>query len=131
MAKLDELKEVEGIGNILAGLIIEYLANEENLRKVDLLLEEVKLTDRPVEIKNSPIQGKTFVVTGSVESFMSRKVLREIIEARGAKMGASISSNTDYLINNDSTSNSTKNKKAKELGVTIITEAEFRKLLEE
>jgi len=62
---------------------------------------------------------------------MSRKVLREIIEARGAKMGASISSNTDYLINNDSTSNSTKNKKAKELGVTIITEAEFRKLLEE
>ena len=131
VAKLDELKEVEGIGNILAGLIIEYLANEENLRKVDLLLEEVKLTDRPVEIKNSPIQGKTFVVTGSVESFMSRKVLREIIEARGAKMGASISSNTDYLINNDSTSNSTKNKKAKELGVTIITEAEFRKLLEE
>ena len=131
VAKLDELKEVEGIGNILAGLIIEYLANEENLRKVDLLLEEVKLTDRPVEIKNSPIQGKTFVVTGSVESFMSRKVLREIIEARGAKMGASISSNTDYLINNDSTSNSTKNKKAKELGVTIITEAQFRKLLEE
>ena len=130
-AKLDELKEVEGIGKILAALIIEYLGDEENIKKIDLLLEEVKLTDRPVEIKDSPIQGKTFVVTGSVESFMSRKVLREIIEARGAKMGASISSHTDYLINNDSTSNSTKNRKAKELGVKIITEAEFRKLLEE
>ena len=130
-AKLEELKEVEGIGNILASLIVEYLSDEENIKNVDLLLQEIELIDRPKEIKNSPIKGKTFVVTGSVESFMSRKVLREIIEARGAKMGATISSHTDYLINNDSTSNSTKNKKAKELGVKIITEAEFRKLLEE
>jgi DNA ligase (NAD+) len=130
-AKLEELKEVEGIGNILASLIVEYLSDEENIKKMDLLLQEIELIDRPKEIKNSPIKGKTFVVTGSVESFMSRKVLREIIEARGAKMGATISSHTDYLINNDSTSNSTKNKKAKELGVKIITEAEFRKLLEE
>ena len=82
-------------------------------------------------MQNSNIVGKTFVITGKTEKFENRKKLQKLIEDKRGKVSSSVNANTDYLINNDSTSNSTKNKKAKELGVTIITEAQFRKLLKE
>ena len=76
------------------------------------------------------ISGKTFVITGSLEHFENRSQLKEYIETRGGKVAGSVSARTDYLINNDSTSNSSKNKDAKELGIQIITEKEFIDLTE-
>ena len=77
------------------------------------------------------MQGKTFVITGSLEHFENRDAAKERIQQLGGKVAGSVSKKTDYLINNDSSSGSSKNKKAKELGVPIITEAEFLALLEE
>ncbi len=75
--------------------------------------------------------GKTFVITGALEHFSNRKALQELIESKGGKAAGSVSAKTSYLINNDVTSNSSKNKKAKELGVPILSEQDFLKLLEE
>ena len=75
-------------------------------------------------------EGKTFVITGSVHHFANRNEVKEVIEAKGGKVTGSVTSNTDYLINNDVNSTSSKNKKAKELGIPIITEEEFLKMLE-
>lgn len=73
--------------------------------------------------------GKVFVITGSVEHFANRNEVKAVIEEQGGKVTGSVSAKTDYLINNDAASNSSKNKKAKELGIPIITEEEFLKLL--
>ena len=78
--------------------------------------------------EDSPIAGKTFVITGSVNIWKNRNELKAYIEAMGGKVSGSVSSKTSYLINNDSQSNSTKNKTAKSLNVPIITEEEFREL---
>ena len=83
--------------------------------------ENTESTDRSLE-------GKTFVITGSVEHFANRKELQEYIEARGGKATGSVTAKTSYLINNEVTSNSSKNKKAKELGVPIISEADFLRM---
>ena len=82
-------------------------------------------------MQNSNIVGKTFVITGKTEKFENRKKLQELIEDKGGKVSSSVSANTDYLINNDNASNSAKNKKAKELGVSIITEDDFLNLISE
>ena len=86
--------------------------------------------EKPESVSASPISGKTFVITGKVEQFKDRSALKTYIEERGGRVTGSVSEKTDYLINNDALSQSAKNKKAKELGVTVITEEDFMKLAE-
>ena len=95
------------------------------------MLKELKIEKVEETNTESPIAGKVFVVTGSVERFANRKELQAFIEARGGKVTGSVTSKTNYLINNDTQSNSSKNKKAKELGIDIISEDMFMELLGE
>ncbi len=123
-ATAEELTEIQGIGGVIAEAIVEFFAVPENVQKIDRLLPELKLqTEETVEAAG--LAGKTFVVTGSVERFANRNELKDYIEKRGGKVTGSVTAKTNYLINNDNLSNSTKNKKAKELGIPIITEEEF------
>ena len=98
---------------------------------VDRLLMELTMKQEAKTEGSKKLEGMVFVITGSVEHFENRKALQEAIEAQGGKATGSVTSNTTYLINNDTTSNSSKNKKAKELGVPIISEEDFIRLLEE
>ncbi len=122
-ADVSELTQIEGFGEVLAGAVAEYYADEENRKLVDELLEQVELEAK--EKTSDSLSGLTFVITGSVEKFANRKELEEYIISLGGKTASSVSKNTDYLINNDATSGSSKNKKAHELGVKIVTEDEF------
>lgn len=92
-------------------------------------MRELRITKTAVNTNEQIFAGKTFVITGSVEHFANRNEVRELIESKGGKVSGSVSGKTDYLINNDVTSASGKNKKAKELGIPIISEEEFLKML--
>lgn len=126
-ASTDELNEIEGIGDVLANAIAEYMSDEANRRLVDDLVGELKLEAETIDHSNEMISGKTFVITGSLNNYTNRDELKSIIEGLGGKVAGSVSKNTEALINNDVTSNSSKNKKAKELNVYIISEEEFMK----
>lgn len=128
-SSLEELTAVDGIGSVLAQAWMDYFADEKNNTVVDRLLEELSIENEPVEEGEKPFEGLTFVITGSVEHFANRKELQELIERKGGKASGSVTSKTAYLINNDTTSNSSKNKKAKELGIPIISEEDFLKML--
>ena len=119
----EELTQIEGIGAVIVEEWCRFFADEKQTAQLDELLTVVE----PVFEKTSStaLSGKTFVITGSVEQFANRNELKAYIEQRGGKVSGSVSAKTDYLINNDSQSNSTKNKTAKSLGVAIITEDEF------
>lgn len=123
-ASIDELVEIDGVGEIIAESFVKFFANENNNHMVDDLLDIVMLEDEENDNAND-MEGMNFVITGSVNHFSNRSEVKELIEGRGGKVTGSVTSKTKYLINNDSTSNSSKNKKAKELGVQIITEDEF------
>lgn len=129
-AEEEELTAVSGIGKVLADAWITYFKDEKNNEMTDHLLEEVTIEQEAETGGEKRLEGMTFVITGSVEHFENRKALQEAIEAQGGKATGSVTSKTTYLINNDTTSNSSKNKKAKELGVPIISEEDFIKLLE-
>ncbi len=129
-AEEEELTAVSGIGKVLADAWITYFKDEKNNGMTDRLLKEVTIEQEAETGGEKRLEGMTFVITGSVEHFENRKALQEAIEAQGGKATGSVTSNTTYLINNDKTSNSSKNKKAKELGVPIISEEDFIKLLE-
>ncbi|MBR6386425.1 MAG: NAD-dependent DNA ligase LigA [Ruminococcus sp.] len=132
LEKLDmsQLTAIDGIGEILAEEYIKYFSDEEKLNEYHNLIKELNIS-APEEIpSDSPIAGKTFVITGSVNIWKNRNELKNFIEANGGKCASAVSSKTDYLINNDSTSNSSKNKKAKELNIPILTEEDFKKLTE-
>ena len=129
-ATADELKDVEGVGDVIATTYTDYFADEENVRALRELITEIEL-EKPeiVEIDaDSQIAGKTFVITGSVYHFANRNEVKDVIEAQGGKITGSVTAKTDYLINNDNMSTSSKNKKAKELGIPVITEEEFMAL---
>lgn len=126
-ASLEALTEIDGIGEVLAKAFIQYFADEENRQRFNSLLSELTLENEQRDTSTS-IAGKTFVITGSLHSFENRDALKELIEIMGAKTTGSVSAKTDYLINNDTTSNSSKNKKAKELGIPIISEEDFLEL---
>ena len=128
-ATVDELMAINGIGEVMAQAYVEYFAKEENRQQLDHILDEVVLikTERTV---TASLEGKTFVVTGSVTQFKNRNELKAYIEERGGKVAGSVSRNTDYLINNDNLSSSSKNKTAKELGIPIITELEFLEMVQ-
>lgn len=130
-AEEEELTLVDGIGTVLAGAWISYFKDEENNRAVDRLLKELTI-EQEAELEEGGIfDGLVFVITGSVNHYENRKELQAVIEAHGGKATGSVTKKTNYLINNEKASNSSKNKKAKELGVPIISEEEFIKMLEE
>ena len=125
----DELLEIEGIGEVLANSIVEFFKDSKNIENVKSL-REVLIFEVEESAGSDSFAGKVFVITGSLEHFTNRNELKELIEKNGGKVSGSVSSKTNFLINNDTASNSSKNKKAKELGVEIISEEDFLKLLE-
>ena len=129
-ASKDELLEIEGIGEVLANSIVDFFKDSKNIENVKSL-REVLIFEVEESAGSDSFAGKVFVITGSLEHFTNRNELKELIEKNGGKVSGSVSSKTNFLINNDTTSNSSKNKKAKELGVEIISEEDFLKLLEE
>ncbi len=124
-ADFDELIKIDGIGDIMAKSYADFFGNERKSVIVMDILAEIELETVEESKEEQIFQDSTFVITGSVEQFKNRDELKEVIEQRGGKVTGSVTSKTNYLINNDNTSNSSKNKKAKELGVRIITEDEF------
>lgn len=125
----DELLEIEGIGEVLANSIADFFKDSKNIENVKSL-REVLIFEAEESTGSDSFAGKVFVITGSLEHFTNRNELKELIEKNGGKVSGSVSSKTNFLINNDTASNSSKNKKAKELGVEIISEEDFLKLLE-
>lgn len=123
----EEVASIEGIGPVIAGSLVQYFQDEEHNRKLDELLKELRIqkSERPTE---QPLAGMNFVITGSVNHFKARKKAKAFIESLGGKVTGSVTSKTSYLINNDTTSNSSKNKKAKELGIPILSEEDFLKM---
>ena len=126
---VDELTSIDGIGEVLANDYVKFFADERNLAEYHALLAELNITEAAEVNSGSAIAGKTFVITGSVHIWKNRDELKAFIEQNGGKAAGSVSSKTDYLINNDNKSTSSKNKKAQELGVPIITEEEFQALV--
>lgn len=130
-ASAEELSAIDGIGEVIASSIEEYFRNEKNQQIIVNLLAEVTI-EKPEENTNAQIfEGMNFVITGSVEHFANRNEVKAVIESRGGKVTGSVTSKTNYLINNDTTSNSSKNKKAKELNIPIISEEDFLKMIGE
>ena len=127
-ARLSEILSIKGIGPILGESIVRYFKEEENLRLFRKLLSVLHLQKEEKE-ENAALSGKVFVITGSLIHFQNRKELEEEIRKAGASTAGSVSKNTSYLINNDKNSSSSKNKKAKELGIPILSEEDFLKLL--
>ena len=125
----DDLLEIEGIGEVLANSIVDFFKDSKNIENVKSL-REVLIFEVEESAGSDSFAGKVFVITGSLEHFTNRNELKELIEKNGGKVSGSVSSKTNFLINNDTASNSSKNKKAKELGVEIISEEDFLKLLE-
>ena len=123
-ATAEELVKIDGIGDKMAVKFVEYFSDKENIKKFNNLLNELTIIkEENNEEQNMP--GLNFVVTGSVERFANRNEVKDYIEKRGGKVTGSVTSKTNYLINNDLLSNSSKNKKAKELGIEIINEEQF------
>ncbi len=119
---LEQLTAIDGVGEVIARSFVDYFASPVHNKIVDDLLCEIHLdTSQPDNIVQD-LSGLIFVITGSLEHFENRSALKEKIENAGGKVTGSVTSKTSYLINNDITSSSSKNKKAKELGVPIIME---------
>ena len=127
-ANVEELQDIDEIGPVLAKSIKDYFKDKNNKKIVDDLLKEIKIkkTKRSDDLK---LAGMTFVITGSLNNYSNREELVKVIEDNGGKTAGSVSKNTTYLINNDKASSSTKNKKAKELSIPIISEEDFNKLI--
>lgn len=126
-ADYDQLIQINGIGDVMAKAYTNFFNDEDHQLIVADLLREIELEEQTASVSTSEqiFEGLTFVITGSVEQFKNRNEMKETIESLGGKTTDSVTSKTNYLINNDNMSNSTKNKKAKELGVKIITEQQF------
>ena len=130
-ATKEELEQIDGIGPVIADAILSYFQSDKNNQEADRMLELVTFHDEVPSAETQILAGKTFVITGTVEHFANRNEARALIESLGGKVTGSVTAKTDYLINNDITSGSSKNKKAKELGIPIITEEEFLNMTEQ
>ncbi len=124
-ATAEELSEIDGIGEVIGKAFEDYFSDEGNNERFDNLLKEVVIIKEDIDETEQTLDGQTFVITGSLEHFDSRNALKELIEKKGGKVAGSVSAKTVCLINNDIASNSSKNKKAKELNVPILTEEQF------
>ena len=127
----DDLNAISGIGPVIAKAYVEYFANEKHVEELRKLLEELEIPQEEKSAEAQIFENVTFVITGSVEHFANRNEVKEVIESKGGKVTGSVTAKTNYLINNDVNSTSSKNKKAKELGIPIITETEFLEMLNE
>lgn len=128
-ASAEELMQIDGIGEVVANAFVDFLHDDENKKSVEKLLDIVEFDVEPQGSTDGDLRGKTFVITGNVHIYKNRNELKSAIEANGGKVTGSVSSNTDFLINNDIDSASSKNKKAKELGISIISEDEFARMI--
>lgn len=124
-ADIEELSGIPGVGEVIARTFRNYFQDEDNIAKVNHLLEEVIIEVEEIDEASQTLQGKVFVITGSLEHFENRNAFKEAIEQKGGKVTGSVTSKTDCLINNDVSSSSSKNKKAKELNIPILTEEAF------
>ena len=124
-ADVETLSAIDGVGEVIATAFVRYMRDEDNLRKIADLVGELEIEIPKVEEGSQTLSGLSFVITGSLEKFASRSDLKEAIEQKGGKVTGSVTGKTTCLINNDVASNSSKNKKAKELGIPILSEADF------
>lgn len=124
-AEVSELVEIDHIGQVIAESVVAYLQDAEHQKNIQDLRKELEIIPPENHVGNVKLEGIQFVVTGAVTQFANRKELQAYIEERGGKVTSSVTSKTNYLINNDNTSTSSKNKKAQELGIPILTEQEF------
>ena len=119
-------EDVDGIGPEKSGSVMEWYQNPKNKEALEHLLQEVRITQgEAVSAKEGTCVGLTFVITGDVHQFKNRDAFKSYVEQQGGKVTGSVSAKTNFLINNDSESSSSKNRKAKELGIPILTEDEF------
>ena len=125
----EDLNSIAGIGPVIAKAYVDYFKKEKNVQALNRLLPELIIQKEKVNNEEQIFKNKVFVITGSVEHFANRNAVKEVIESKGGKVTGSVTSNTNYLINNDVNSTSSKNKKAKELGIPIITESDFLEML--
>ena len=130
-ATVEELGEIPGVGEVIAQSYVAYFAQEKHRKLYINLLREVEIPQETGEEETQILEGKNFVITGSVHHFANRAEVKELIEKKGGKVTGSVTSKTDYLINNDVESTSSKNKKARELGIPILSEEAFLKMIEE
>jgi len=124
-AAYDDLVEINGIGEVMAKNYVKFFSDEKKKVIVEEVLKEVEIEVSPKTSSSQIFENFIFVITGAVDHFKNRDELKATIEERGGKVTSSVTSKTNYLINNDNLSNSSKNKKAKELGIEIITEEQF------
>lgn len=130
-ATVEELGAIPGVGEVIAQSYVAYFTEEKHRKLYMELLREVEIPQETGEKETQILEGKNFVITGSVHHFANRAEVKELIEKKGGKVTGSVTSKTDYLINNDVESTSSKNKKARELGIPILSEEAFLKMLEE
>lgn len=126
----EELGAIDGVGGVIAGSYVDYFADENHRAVYEALLRELHIPEEKSTGEAQIFEGKSFVITGNVRHFANRNEVKALIEAKGGKVTGSVSSKTDYLINNNAESSSSKNKKAKELGIPIISEEEFLDMIE-
>jgi len=126
----EQLTSIDGIGDVLASEYVRFFADDDKRNEFLKLIEELKISTSEETENNSFITSKTFVITGSVSIWKNRSELKAFIESKGGKVSSSVSSKTDYLINNDKESGSAKNKAAKSLGIPIINEEDFKNMSE-
>lgn len=125
----EDLAAIDGIGDVIAGNYVAYFADTGHRELFEKLLKEVRLPEEQEDADEQTFAGMNFVITGSVEHFANRNEVKMMIESKGGKVTGSVTSKTNYLINNNVESTSSKNKKAKDLGIPIITEEDFLKML--
>ena len=124
-ADQEDLNEISGIGDVIAGAFVAYFQDPVHRRRLEDLLKELTIVEEEGAGAPQTLAGLTFVITGSVTHFANRSEVKALIESMGGKVTGSVTSKTDYLINNDVESTSSKNKKARELGIPILSEEEF------
>ena len=128
-ATIEELSDISGVGGVIAGAFVDYFSDREHRDIFERLLQEVEIPQEETAEDSQKFAGVNFVITGSVHHFANRAEVKEEIEKRGGKVTGSVTSKTNYLINNDVNSTSSKNRKARELGIPIISEEEFLNML--
>lgn len=124
-ADVETLSAIEGVGEVIATAFEDYMQDEENMQKLDKLMAELHIEAPKIDADSQTLSGMSFVITGSLKHYASRNELKEEIELKGGKVTGSVTGKTTCLINNDIASTSSKNKKAKELNVPILSEEEF------
>ncbi len=124
-ADVETLSAIDGVGEVIATAFVKYMQDADNLRKIANLTKELEIETPKVEEGSQTLSGLSFVITGSLEKFASRADMKEAIEQKGGKVTGSVTGKTACLINNDVTSSSSKNKKARELGIPVLSEEDF------